>query len=330
MRESPDKTPTLEAIWQKYNLAPNPDTQFMTLINRNYAYEAANESYCRAHRLAREEIIGRTVADVWGQGLFDYVLKEYLDSCLAGREVRHQSWFEFPSLGYRYFDVAYYPCATDGGRVSHAAVFSRDITGHGQLPETLQHTYAALEARAQQEVAALSQANEALCATVAQREQEVAALQAAKAELERLVQARMAEWEETVAQLQQVREGETVAVVLPAEEAPPELRVEESPAETRSEWLPNVGRQLQIPLRTILDLCAGLRQELFGPINDQQRYALFSLEASGQHVLNVVHGLADPEHPAKEGLATTSLKSLFKGAWRAIRPGGRREGPDAS
>lgn len=329
MREnkvSPDDAHLLEALLQKYNLATDSSSQFMTLINGNYTYEAANEAYCRAHHRRREEIIGRTVSDIWGWELFDHVLKEYLDSCLAGREVRHQSWFEFPSLGYRYFDVAYYPCAADGGMVTHAAVFSRDITGHSQVPETLRYTYKALDARSQQQVAALAQENEALRAEITRYEQKVAALQEAHLELERLVEARTAELVEANQQLEAVRESREATLLVEQDTAEEQTATVNGDngaatqaAETRSEWLPHVGRQLLIPARTILDLCEALRQELFGPINDQQRYALYSLEASGQHVLNVVHGLADPSQPERGRPANVSLKSLFKDAWQAIR-----------
>jgi len=74
----------LEENWRKYEFIANTSGDFMTLINRDYEYEVVNEAYCLAHRRKREEIIGKTVADVWGGEKFKEVIKERLDRCFKG------------------------------------------------------------------------------------------------------------------------------------------------------------------------------------------------------------------------------------------------------
>lgn len=53
-----------------------------------------------------------------------------MERCLKGEEVHYQKWFEFPALGRRFFDVAYYPYRNVRGRVTHVAVVSRDLTDY--------------------------------------------------------------------------------------------------------------------------------------------------------------------------------------------------------
>ena len=129
------KRKALEEIWRRYEFIVNTSKEFMTLIDRSYTYEAVNESYCRAHNKKREEIIGRTVADIWGKEVFDSVIKAHSDKCFAGNEVRDQAQFEFPALGLRYFDVTYYPYSSQEGTVTHAVVVSHDITERKQAEE---------------------------------------------------------------------------------------------------------------------------------------------------------------------------------------------------
>lgn len=117
-----------EEMWRRYEFIANTSHDFMTLINADYVYEAANRAYCAAHCKLPQEIIGRRVADVWGQEVFNSYVKSALDSCFAGREVSYQSWFEFSTLGLRYMDVAYYPYRHPDGAVTHAVVVSRDVT----------------------------------------------------------------------------------------------------------------------------------------------------------------------------------------------------------
>jgi PAS domain S-box-containing protein len=117
----------------------------MTLINQDYVYEAVNEAYCQAHRKTRDEVIGQVVTQVWGKERYLRGIKIHLDRCFAGEIVRYQEWFEFATLGRRYFDVAYYPYRNKGGVVTHAVVVSRDITENKLVEDELQKTVQQLE-----------------------------------------------------------------------------------------------------------------------------------------------------------------------------------------
>jgi two-component system cell cycle sensor histidine kinase/response regulator CckA len=122
------KRKALEETWKRYAFIANASREFMTLISRDHIYEAVNESFCRAHSKTRDEILGSTVADIWGEERYLTQIKQHLDKCFARNEVHYQAQFEFATLGLRYFDVAYYPYCDDEGTVTHVAVVSRDIT----------------------------------------------------------------------------------------------------------------------------------------------------------------------------------------------------------
>jgi PAS domain S-box-containing protein len=125
----------LEGMWRRYEFIVNTSEEFMALIDKNYVYEAVNESYCRAHNKAREEIINRTVPRVWGEETFNTYIKEHLDKCFAGEIAHYTRWFEFSALGLRYMNVTYYPYYNDAGSVTHAVVVSLDITKRKRVEE---------------------------------------------------------------------------------------------------------------------------------------------------------------------------------------------------
>ncbi|HUX13715.1 MAG TPA: EAL domain-containing protein [Spirochaetia bacterium] len=105
----------------------NNSHEFITVINRSYIYEMANDGYCNAIGRKRETIVGRSVTDVWGDELFESQLKGYLDRCFEGEEISYIQRFMF-GRDFRYMQVEYRPFSDDESGPSHAVVYSRDIT----------------------------------------------------------------------------------------------------------------------------------------------------------------------------------------------------------
>ncbi len=59
----------------------------MTLVSRSYVYEFASEAYCQAHGRSRKDIVGNSVAQIWGEANFNRFLKKHLDFCFMGNVV---------------------------------------------------------------------------------------------------------------------------------------------------------------------------------------------------------------------------------------------------
>jgi len=139
LKGSEDVLRSIAENWRKYEFIVNTSSEFMTLVNREYVYEAVNDSYCEAHNKKRDEIVGHHVGRVWGEKLFADLIKGYLDECFTGKQVTYQVSFEFAALGLRYFDVTYYPYTNPNGVVTHAVVVSRDNTERKKAEDKLLH-----------------------------------------------------------------------------------------------------------------------------------------------------------------------------------------------
>ena len=66
-----------------YEYIVNISKDFITLINRDYVYEIVNDSYCQEMCKSREQILNRSVAEIWGREKFESSLKKYLDKCFG-------------------------------------------------------------------------------------------------------------------------------------------------------------------------------------------------------------------------------------------------------
>ncbi|NIR30490.1 MAG: PAS domain S-box protein [Gammaproteobacteria bacterium] len=107
----------------------------MSFVDRNYVYRAVNERYTEVFGLAREEIVGRTVADVLGTEVFEGMVRPKIDECLSGRSVHYEHWLEPPGSPPRCFDVRYDPYFATDGRVEGLLVDARDVTERKRLAE---------------------------------------------------------------------------------------------------------------------------------------------------------------------------------------------------
>jgi PAS domain S-box-containing protein len=130
----------LEDSWRKYAFIANSSREFMTLIDRQYRYEAVNESYCQAHKLPREKIVGHDVSTIWGPDTYQYIIKNHLDECFSGKEVHYEAWFQFQNQERRFYSVRYYCYRDEHKDPTHVAVVSRDITDRQLALEALERS----------------------------------------------------------------------------------------------------------------------------------------------------------------------------------------------
>src|SRR5438552_4042460 len=128
-----------EEMWKRYESIVNTSRELLSLIASNYRYEAANDAFCQAHCKSREEILGSTVEDIWGQNAFRNTIKPNLDHCFKGEEVHYQAWFEMPRPGRRFFDVSYYPYHQQA-TVTHCIVVTRDVTDRWRAERALRES----------------------------------------------------------------------------------------------------------------------------------------------------------------------------------------------
>ena len=124
---------------RSYEFIVNTSGDLLTFLNRDYCYEAANRAYCRAHDLDPAEILGRSVAEVWGKGAFERVIRQNLDRCFSGEIVRDKVWLNYAGLGPRFMDITYYPYPENAGP-THAVVVTRDITAQTEAEDRLRLT----------------------------------------------------------------------------------------------------------------------------------------------------------------------------------------------
>lgn len=105
----------------------NHSRSMITIINRDYIYEKVNSTFCNAHQLVLETILGKSLGDVWGHDTFKNIIKQNVDICFSGQNVHYEATFFTPKLGTRHFEVVFRPLSVEPGKITHLLAETFDI-----------------------------------------------------------------------------------------------------------------------------------------------------------------------------------------------------------
>lgn len=105
----------------------NHSRSMITIINRDYVYEKVNSTFCNAHKVVIDTILGRSMGDVWGHDTFNNAIKRNVDLCFSGKTVQYEATFITPQSGKRHFEVVFRPLSIEPGRVTHLLAETFDI-----------------------------------------------------------------------------------------------------------------------------------------------------------------------------------------------------------
>ena len=166
--------------WRKTRFIANAADQLLTMIDRQYRYESVNQAYCRARGQKPEDVVGKSVADVWGAPQFTSIIKPMLDKCFEGQVATTEDWFKFDGKDLRCYQVTYNPYRDASGRVTHAIVVTHDITARKHAEEGMKRANDRLEKRVQLRTEALVAANDRLRTEIEERKRIENALRASE------------------------------------------------------------------------------------------------------------------------------------------------------
>ncbi len=106
------------------------------VVDREYRYVIVNRSFLNHRGLPREQVIGRTVAEVLDAKTFETVIKPKMDECFEGKVVHYELKYKYPKYEEKDFFASYFPIRGPDG-VDQIACILRDITDRKQADESL-------------------------------------------------------------------------------------------------------------------------------------------------------------------------------------------------
>ncbi len=99
----------------------------ISIINTDMKYENVNESFCKQFNKQKEDLIGLSPSDIWGEKTYREKIRQNIERSLRGEEVQYRASFDITGGGSRFYEVTYRPFRSDRTNLSYAIVETRDI-----------------------------------------------------------------------------------------------------------------------------------------------------------------------------------------------------------
>jgi PAS domain S-box-containing protein len=129
----PQQRPQLEDETRTYKAAVEASNDLIIVVDKQYRYLIANETYLKYHHVERQYILGQHLNTVIGQALFDAELKHRYDRCFAGETQYFENTYRYPTLGTRHTFATWLPVRDETHQVIGAVVIIHDITERKQM-----------------------------------------------------------------------------------------------------------------------------------------------------------------------------------------------------
>lgn len=129
MTQNPDDAqPCIQDDPAVYEQIFSSSLDSMSLVGKDFRYKCVNDSYLRRMQLPRSKIVGRHVAELLGQDVFERDIRPHFERCLVGQRIAYSRWFDYPGEGSRFMEVTYSPCRNSFDEIIGIVVNARDCT----------------------------------------------------------------------------------------------------------------------------------------------------------------------------------------------------------
>lgn len=120
-------------------IASTPD--LIALIDREYRYQTANDSYLDAFGLTKQSIQGKQIKKVLNKIHFEKYTKPHLRKAFSGQLIKFECWMELPTRGRRFMSITYHPLHGQDLKSNHVVVNAHDITELKQAEDERQRVF---------------------------------------------------------------------------------------------------------------------------------------------------------------------------------------------
>lgn len=128
-----------DSALKRYERIVSATPDGIALVDIHYCYLVINQTYLNWYGQSSQNLIGRPIADLFGQAFFEADIKPHIDRALVGDIVRYQDWIAFPYFGNQFVELTYAPYFESDGLISGVVILVRNLTDLKRAEVALQN-----------------------------------------------------------------------------------------------------------------------------------------------------------------------------------------------
>lgn len=111
-----------------------------SFFDRNFRYVFVNSAFNKFYGKETNEVIGKTVEELWSVDDFQNKIKPGLKKCLTGKPVFLNYEGKIPNGEFKILEMNYYPHRNSKGRIDGIISTAKDVTEHKQAERALKES----------------------------------------------------------------------------------------------------------------------------------------------------------------------------------------------
>ncbi len=123
-----DRRRQAESRLHEYRALVEGSHSLYSIFDADYRYVLINRAYGAAYGFDPDNIAGRRVSDLFGEGYFRREIKPCIDRALAGEICEFEAERDYRDKGRRQVLIRYYPIANEDGRIERVGAIVTDVT----------------------------------------------------------------------------------------------------------------------------------------------------------------------------------------------------------
>ena len=125
-----------EEMLKAYRQAIESADDIFVVVDRNCNYLMVNQAFLDQRGLLRENVIGKSAADILGHDTFEKI-RPFVDKAFSGESIEYEMLFPYSQSVKRYMLVKYYPILDSEKNVNSVVAVIRDITDQKKVEEEI-------------------------------------------------------------------------------------------------------------------------------------------------------------------------------------------------
>ncbi len=109
----------------------------ISIINDEMRYVTVNEPFCRSFNMHKEDLVGKSPSELWGENTYREKIRSNIERSLSGETIKYRAFFDISGSSGKYYDVIYKPFKSPGTNLSYAIIETKNVEYESEISEKL-------------------------------------------------------------------------------------------------------------------------------------------------------------------------------------------------